>query len=174
MTRSGTPTTARAVRAARGRLIDDPRVDRSAAAPDHMPALGECWVWTGAHQSQGYGMVSVGGRVIGAHRLSWIEANGPIPHGQCVMHLCDNPPCIRPSHLQAGTYVANARDRKAKGRSGKPLGPARETGRTKPVITISISDDANRKLSAIAEERGQSRSGAVEQLVRNARMRDSR
>ena len=42
--------------------------------------------------------------------------------------------------------------------------------RSRPMVTITLSPEALARLDAIAEERGQSRSGAVEQLVRNARL----
>lgn len=44
--------------------------------------------------------------------------------------------------------------------------------RKRPMVTITLSPEALARLDAIARERGQSRSGAVEQLVRNARLRD--
>lgn len=37
-----------------------------------------------------------------------------------VMHLCDNPPCARPSHLREGAQVENMRDMAAKGRATAP------------------------------------------------------
>lgn len=42
--------------------------------------------------------------------------------------------------------------------------------RSRKMVTITLSPEALTRLDAIAEERGQSRSGAVEQLVRNARL----
>ena len=44
--------------------------------------------------------------------------------------------------------------------------------RTRPMVTLTLSHEALGRLDALATERGQTRSGAVEQLVRNARMRD--
>lgn len=41
---------------------------------------------------------------------------GPIPVGKIVMHACDNPRCIRPTHLQLGTYKENTQDMMQKGR----------------------------------------------------------
>lgn len=60
--------------------------------------------------------MQVGGKSKYAHRLMWEEVNGPIPHGMCVLHRCDNPPCIRPDHLFLGTKADNVRDMIAKGR----------------------------------------------------------
>lgn len=58
------------------------------------------------------------------------------------------------------------RDRR---RSGTPTTP--NAKRTRPMVTLTLSSEALARLDAIALERGQSRSGAVEALVRNARMR---
>ena len=162
MSRSGTPTTP---------IVDDARVSRDGPAPAHAPELGSCWIWTGARQTQGYGMVSRGGRVAGAHRISWVEAHGDIPRGQSVLHRCDNPPCVRPSHLWLGTSRDNAIDRQTKGRGGRGDGRARREGRSRPMVTITLSPEALARLDVIAAERGQTRSATVEALVRNARVR---
>lgn len=50
------------------------------------------------------------------HRLTWINTNGPIPKGMCVLHTCDNPPCVNLDHLFLGTQADNIADMVAKGR----------------------------------------------------------
>jgi hypothetical protein len=77
---------------------------------------GQCLVWTGAVNEDGYGLVGYQGRGYAAHRLAWILAHGPIPIGQCVLHRCDNPPCVRPDHLWLGTHADNMADMRRKGR----------------------------------------------------------
>ena len=70
-----------------------------------------CWNWTG-YKLRGYGRLSTNGNGISliATRVSWILANGPIPPGNYVLHECDNPPCVRPSHLFLGTQKDNIQD----------------------------------------------------------------
>lgn len=74
---------------------------------------GDCWIWIGSRLPSGYGRI--GGRGY-AHRVSWALANGPIPAGMCILHRCDNPPCVNPSHLWIGTVADNMHDRDRKGR----------------------------------------------------------
>jgi HNH endonuclease len=77
--------------------------------------IGECLVWKGAIQPNGYGS----SRYLGeryAHRCAWIYSHGPIPKGMQVLHTCDNPPCVNVDHLFLGTGRDNVADRDEKGR----------------------------------------------------------
>lgn len=72
-----------------------------------------CSVWTGGIDKGGYGQASGFFSEIGerkAHRVSYVLAYGPIPEDLLVRHKCDNPPCIRPDHLELGTSMDNFRD----------------------------------------------------------------
>lgn len=75
-----------------------------------------CIEWTDGHNSDGYGVKWDGERAQLAHRLSWIRERGPIPDGLCVLHKCDNPPCVNVDHLYLGTKADNAKDRSARRR----------------------------------------------------------
>ena len=76
-----------------------------------------CWTWQGAGRSMKYGRFWIGGRNELPHRVAWILTYGPIPDGLCICHSCDNPKCVRPSHLFLGTHKQNSEDMVAKGRS---------------------------------------------------------
>lgn len=80
-----------------------------------------CWEWKGRRNRNGYGEVRFNrnGRPASkrAHRVSWAMFCGPIPDGVNVLHRCDNPPCVRPSHLWTGTQLENNEDRHKKGRT---------------------------------------------------------
>lgn len=86
--------------------------------------MSECikW-WGGSFFNKGYGRVRGDfGVYIGAHRMVYEECFGPIAEGLCVLHRCDNPPCVNPEHLFLGTKADNNADRSAKGRTFRAHG----------------------------------------------------
>jgi hypothetical protein len=100
----------------------------------------ECWIWQGVVKpdGMGYGICRIGGNSNDkkeyAHRISFFLDKGrwPFP-GMVVMHVCDTPKCVNPSHLIEGSQAENVLDAKAKGRLayGERNSMAREEVRKK-------------------------------------------
>lgn len=76
---------------------------------DRVDQEGECWLWMGGKISSGYGAFHFQGRQILAHRFSYQIANGLIPKGLEIDHLCRVTNCVRPDHLEAVTHKENVR-----------------------------------------------------------------
>jgi hypothetical protein len=73
---------------------------------DFVDTTGDCWEWQGIRNRDGYGFMvrkepGHAKRVIMAHRYAHELVKGPIPEGFQIDHLCVNPPCVRPEHLEA-------------------------------------------------------------------------
>lgn len=88
-----------------------------------------CWIWQGGANGQGYGVLRHDEMQHRAHRVSYELFVGPIDDGLLVLHHCDNPPCVRPDHLYAGTAADNARDAVERGRVARG---DRHCSRTRP------------------------------------------
>jgi hypothetical protein len=78
-----------------------------------------CWEWTGAKHKFGHGHLRYRGKDVAAHRFvfEWFYERFLLP-GECVLHSCDNPSCVRPTHLFVGTKADNVYDMLQKGRHG--------------------------------------------------------
>ena len=92
------------------------RVDKE--GPTLRPDLGRCWVWIGRLKA-GYGCFTHNRKDRRAHVYSYQIHKGVIPVGQCLLHKCDNPSCVNPDHLIAGSQIENRADCVAKGRQAK-------------------------------------------------------
>lgn len=83
-----------------------------------VPELGPCWVWLGATNADGYGIVRDDqGRLALVHRLALAAAlDRPIRDGFMACHKCDNRRCARPAHLYEGSPEDNVGDMIVRGR----------------------------------------------------------
>ena len=90
-------------------------------------AIGDgCWEWQGHCQSPhrradgrailGYGQFRANGGMHKAHVVAFALTSGPVPKARIVGHTCDNPRCVRPSHLRAITREQNMREMHARAR----------------------------------------------------------
>lgn len=96
---------------------------------------GDCWEWNNLRTSRGYGKINDGRIQIKAHILSWKLANGRPPQGM-ILHSCDNPPCVNPTHLREGTHQENVQDKVVRNRQarGEAIGLAKVTANDVRVI----------------------------------------
>lgn len=89
--------------------------------PEHVT---DCWLWWAAKSSEGYGRFRVNGKLESPHRMVYEWYHGEIPKGYDICHHCDNPSCVNPDHLFAGTRSDNMLDASKKGL----LNPAKGEG----------------------------------------------
>jgi len=74
-----------------------------------------CWEWTASRDRKGYGLFRLGirkagtRRLVQAHRFAYRVFVGPIPAGTVLDHLCRNPSCVNPTHLEPVTAAENNR-----------------------------------------------------------------
>lgn len=73
----------------------------------YVDRTGDCWMWNGAKNERGYGLVFRSGRAVRVHRYIYEAFNGPIPAGLQLDHLCRQRLCVRPRHLEPVTNRVN-------------------------------------------------------------------
>lgn len=78
--------------------------------PIHPRTRTRCWVWTAGKDRKGYGHFHLRTGGVRAHRVAFVLAGGIIPPDQGeVDHLCRNPSCVRPLHLEGVKGSENLR-----------------------------------------------------------------
>lgn len=103
--------------------------------------VDECWLWLSAVNDKGYGKFSYLSKADRAHRVAFILFGGVLTEEKsCVLHACDNPLCVNPFHLFAGSMKDNTQDMMRKGRENIVRGE--QNGRA--VLTEEIVRELHR------------------------------
>ncbi len=74
---------------------------------DKVNKTDTCWLWTAWHNGLGYGLIKINGKAVLAHRYSYELQKGAIGIGKVIDHLCRQPACVNPEHLEAVTQKVN-------------------------------------------------------------------
>lgn len=122
-----------------------------------------CLEWQGRCTTGGYGAFDLTRTCqVQAHRFAYEQVHGRIPEGLHCLHSCDNPRCVDPAHLRAGTPADNAADREVRGRNAATKIPPAEF----PAIRRRLARGETQR--AIAADYGvaQSRISAIRRGVR--------
>lgn len=141
----------------RFRATGDPLGGKSRSTPavvrfwSKIERTDSCWEWRGGRSSNGYGVLYVDGRQVGAHRFSYETLVGPIEGDLFVLHECDNKGCVNPEHLHLGTQADNMMERTERGRADAPRGTAHRSAKLTEDDIRAIRND-QRSLSVIANE----------------------
>lgn len=81
--------------------------------------ITKCRLWQGAKLKDGYGSASYKNKNYRVHRLMYKLIHGFVPDDMNVLHKCDRPLCIEPTHLFIGTTLDNIVDKMIKNRQSK-------------------------------------------------------
>ncbi|WP_395393123.1 HNH endonuclease [Novosphingobium sp. BL-8A] len=151
----------------RGKVADFCRFMGFVTIPE---CAGDCWIWHGGTNEQGYGHFKVRQTTIRAHRWIYSYVYGLTQSDQVIRHKCDTPSCVNPLHLEVGTASENMRDMVARGRNSDRKGDRHPMAKidAKQALEIRRLYDIGHRQSQIADTFGISRA-LVGKVVRRER-----
>lgn len=132
-----------------------------------------CWLWTGAVHIHRHGVFNAGrdapkgkkSPTMWAHRYAYMVLVGPLPEGLVLDHLCKNPICVNPSHLEPVTQSENAR------RGGVMKGYCRKGHFFTPETTLNRKGGKRECLICMKAQRAKYRAENIDRLRAERRRR---
>lgn len=93
------------------------------------PRPDGCRIWNGKKNMHGYGMVKIAKKEHRAHRVVFFTLHPNVDPSLVVRHKCDNPACVNPHHLEAGTVRENVKDMVSRGRHRGGASPGNQNAK---------------------------------------------
>lgn len=113
-----------------------------------------CWIWMKYVDKKGYGFCNwQKSPEYLAHRLSYVLYKGNLDKNLDICHTCDNPSCVNPDHLFAGTHLNNMQDMMNKGRLNTRKGSANNRSKLTDEQVLAIRRDTRSRKIIAAEYR---------------------
>jgi len=105
-----------------------------------------CCEWNAGKDKDGYGHFKFHGSGYKAHRFSHMIFKGEIGEDLCVRHTCNNPGCVNPHHLLAGTHQDNMNDMTRQNRQSKASG---ENVASSKLTEIEVKEILNKLIEGV-------------------------
>ncbi len=133
-------------------VVEQKVIDKFWSKVTGMENENSCWTWTGSVRSNDkpYGRMVIDKKHHGCHRLSYYFKYGINPLSFDVLHTCDNPRCVNPTHLKLGTNSDNVADKVRKGRQARNVAWNKGQDGLKGMKNASskLTDETVRKIRA--------------------------